>query len=378
MAKKATLSVAVIGAGPIGLEAALACLHAGHTVTLFDRGDIGESVRYWRHATMFTPFAWNATTLGLAELRREDPKTPLPDPQEFLTANDFLERYLEPLAMTSRLSESLRTKTDVTAIGRGDSLKADGAGDPHRASQPFRVMTRDDKGNESVEEFDRVLDCSGTHQRHAWAGGGGIPAIGETAAEKLIAYGLEDVGGAKQAAYANKTIAVIGGGDSAATTVTALACLAESHISTWVVWLSRGRRSAPLPRVANDPLRERDRLAARANSLASRGDGNLEHHGQAFVTHLVSHGQNKGFRVEARIAGKPTTWEVDQVIANVGYLPNFVPLRELHVSEAELDGSGATPEPGFFVLGAKSLGRDGRFLLRDGHLQIERVVRNLG
>jgi hypothetical protein len=36
------------------------------------------------------------------------------------------------------------------------------------------------------------------------------------------------------------------------------------------------------------------------------------------------------------------------------------------------------PEPNFYVLGAKSYGRDSRFLLSDGHDQIRRVFAIIG
>jgi 2-polyprenyl-6-methoxyphenol hydroxylase-like FAD-dependent oxidoreductase len=37
--------LAILGAGPIGLEAALAAHSAGHDVKIFERGEIADSVR---------------------------------------------------------------------------------------------------------------------------------------------------------------------------------------------------------------------------------------------------------------------------------------------------------------------------------------------
>src|SRR4051794_23852077 len=71
MAKLPSLRVAVIGAGPIGIEAALYAKACGSQVTVYDRGPIGEHVRRWGHVRMFTPFGMNSTALGLAEVRRE-------------------------------------------------------------------------------------------------------------------------------------------------------------------------------------------------------------------------------------------------------------------------------------------------------------------
>jgi len=65
--------------------------------------------------------------------------------------------------------------------------------------------------------------------------------------------------------------------------------------------------SQPLKRLVNDPLRERDLLAVRANTLATRGDGNVEYHERAVVPDLVSSGADA---VEPRPCGPGTlaTW----------------------------------------------------------------------
>ena len=100
-----------------------------------------------------------------------------------------------------------------------------------------------------------------------------------------------------------------------------------------MVWLTRGAKSQPLKRLANDPLKERDRLAARANTLATRGEGNVEFHPQSPVEAVEWLGPDKGFQVTARIGGKPKTWEVERVIGNVGYTPDASLYRELQVHE---------------------------------------------
>ena len=92
------------------------------------------------------------------------------------------------------------------------------------------------------------------------------------------------------------------------------------------------------------------------------------------------------------------TWEVDRVLANIGYTPDTDLYRELQVHEcyasrgpmslaASLLSAGVgggdclaqptpgpdtlkNPEPRFFILGAKSYGRNSAFLLRIGHAQV--------
>jgi hypothetical protein len=277
-----------------------------------------------------------------------------------LTGREFRDAYLVPLAESSTLLESLHPQHNVLFVGRP------------RVNEPFRLLVRADSGQERIETADVVLDCTGTYARPNWLGEGNMPAIGELNARPQIANGLEDVLGARRDHYAGRSIVLVGDGYSAAHTIRQLASLAESHPSTWVFWLTRGLRTQqPLPRIPNDPLKERDRLAAKANSLATRCDGNLEFHPQTAIDEVISHGPDKGFRISARSCGKPLTWEVERVIANVGYRAGMQLSEGLRVDEPA--GEITTREPGYYILGAKSHGRSSEFLLSAGFEQVRQV-----
>jgi hypothetical protein len=341
----------------------------------------------------------NSTALGRNAIQAENAEHEFPAEGDCITGKQHAAAYLEPLARTALLRDCLRTESHVLHVSRRGFLKEDGAGDGRRGQEPFRLLIRDGRGRERVEEADVVLDCTGTYAQHRWMGDGGIPAVGESAAEPRIAYGLEDVLGERRMEYAGKTVLLAGSGYSAGTTVCNLAELGEKHPETWVIWLARATGSQPIKRIANDPLRERDRLAVRANTLATRSDGNVEFHKQAVVEAIETAGVNKSFRVTACCAGKLRTWEVDRVIANIGYSPDTGLYRELQVHECyaslgpmKLAGAlfkhagadcltvpaqGAetlrNPEPNFYILGAKSYGRNSNFLLRNGFNQVREV-----
>jgi hypothetical protein len=359
MSRPALPHIAVIGAGPIGLEAALYAKACGLPVTVYDRGGIAEHMRRWNHVRLFTPFGLNCTPLGLQTLLREKPTRTLPAEGDLITGREFRDSYLVPLGESEQLLESMHLENAVLHVGRS----ASGRG--------FRLLIRDAKGLERLDGADVVLDCMGTHRTPNWIGDGNIPAVGESAARQHIALGLEDIAGDRKGYYAGRSIALIGDGYSAATTILALAALAEGHPSTWVFWLSRGARGQPLPRIPNDPFKERDRLAVKANSLATRCDGNLEFHPQTVLDEVISHGPDKGFRIAGRSNGKPVSWEVERVIANVGYRPDMGISAALGLDEPAK--KFATREPGYFILGAKSWGRDSGFLLREGFEQIRQV-----
>jgi thioredoxin reductase len=398
MAKPDAPRIAILGAGPIGLEAALYARSLKLPVVLYERGRIGEHVHRWGHVTLFSPFRMNTTPLGRAAIQAGNARHEFPGDSACLTGKQHLAAYLEPLAKTAELRDCLRLETQVLSIGRRGFLKEE-LGGAQRSQQPFRLLVRESKKADRIEEADVVLDCGGTYSQHRWLGDGGIPAAGELSAEAQIAYGLEDILGERRNAYAGKNVLVIGAGYSAATTVCNLAELAEENSAGWVIWLARGSSSQPIKRVANDPLRERDRLAVRANTLATRTDGNVEFHKQTVIDAIESAGPDKGFRVSGRCAGQPRTWEVERVIANVGYSPDTNLYRELQVHECyaslgpmnlaaalakhaggdclTIPAQGAetlrNPEPNFFVLGAKSYGRNSQFLLRTGFDQVRQA-----
>lgn len=373
MPRSEPLRIAVIGAGPIGIEAALYARALGLGVTVYERGEVGEHLSRWGHIRLFTPFGWNSTPLGLEAVRKEHPQHQLPGANDLITGIEYRDAYLLPLTLTSGLCDAVKMKTEVLHVGRAGVFKSDPATDPKRAASPFRILVRDDKQQERIDEADVVLDCSGTFAHHRWLGAGGIPALGELAAGRQIAYGLEDVAGGRRNAYGGKSTVVVGGGYSAATTVCALATLAEQHPATWIIWLNRGPRSTPLPRQSGDPLRERDRLAVRANNLAARGEGHVEYYSQTVVESVTSHGPDRGFRVTARRGSEDLTFEVDRLIANVGYRPDLSFCREVHVVEPDGKYGVRQPEPNYFLLGTKSFGRDSNFLLRTGFEQIRDV-----
>jgi thioredoxin reductase len=399
MARNDHLRVAVLGAGPIGLEAALYARSLGLPATIFERGRIGEHVQRWGHVRLFSPFGMNVTPLGRAAILGEKPKHTFPTDGDCITGREHVAAYLEPLAKAGPIAECLRTETQVLHVGRHDYLKDDYPGDARRGQEPFRLVIRQGKNREESVEADIVLDCTGTYGQHRWLGDGGIPAIGEQAAESFISYTLDDILGDRKGHYAGKNVLVIGAGYSAATTVTNLTTLAQENRETWTIWLARTSGTQPLRRIQNDPLKERDRLAMKANTLATRAEGNIEFHNQAVIDAIDCPGQDRGFKVTGRLNGKEKVWEVERVIANIGYVPDTRLYGELQVHEcyatqgpinlaaALLKHGGAdcltipsggpqllrNPEPNFFILGAKSYGRNSQFLLKTGFEQVRDV-----
>ena len=58
MSKPDPPRIAVLGAGPIGLEAALYARTLHYPVIVYERGRVGEYVQRWGHVRLFTPDWW--------------------------------------------------------------------------------------------------------------------------------------------------------------------------------------------------------------------------------------------------------------------------------------------------------------------------------
>jgi thioredoxin reductase len=373
--------LAILGAGPIGLEAALAAHSRGYDVKIFERGEIADSVRRWGHIRMFSPFEMNVSVEGMALLRARG--IDLPNGEEELTGSEFADRYLAPLA--AHLGAPIHLRTEVVAITRDATRKNERIGDPERAEMPFRLLVRHN-GNECFETANLIFDCTGTFCTPNPLGDAGIPALGESAHREFISYGIPDV-----RPFAGQRLLVVGDGHSAATVVRDLSVFADTEI-TWAV---RKAVAQPCPRIPNDPLAARDALAITANQLVP---GRVRFLPATTAEALERNGL--GIKVSLRRDGQREVITVDHVVAATGFRPDMNLARELQVqtcwategtyklAAALLGESGGDclavgafgaeslvhPEPGYFTLGMKSYGRTPDFLIRTGLGQVAALL----
>lgn len=386
MAIDTPAKIAIVGAGPIGLEAALYARFLGYDVVVFERGDVAQSVRDWGHVRMFTPFGTNRSPLGLAALQAQDESYEPPPDEALLTGREWVERYLAPLSQTDLLADHLRTRTTVVAIGKEELLKGDLPGHPDRGDWSFRLLVRDAKGQERIEVADAVIDASGVFTRANWLGHGGMPAVGELAWRARIEYRLPDILGADRERYAGRRTLLIGGGHSAATNLVALAELARDAMETEVTWITRREGPAgaggPIAATADDPLPARAQLARQANALTGDSAAGVTWWPATVVERISGRAAAEGrSEFEVELSGRHAgTFAFDEIIANVGFRPDVALYEELQVTHQQLQDppSLLQPEPNFYVLGAKSFGRQADFLVSLGLTQIRDVFKVIG
>ena len=136
---------AIIGAGPIGLEAALYARALGHRPTVYEKGAVvAANVERWDFVRLFSPWELNTSPLGLDALRSLGLESP---PAGALhTGAEFRDRYLLPIA--EFLEDDVSTSTEVVAVARCGLLKGEEIGSSERASRAFRLLVRDEDGAE--------------------------------------------------------------------------------------------------------------------------------------------------------------------------------------------------------------------------------------
>ncbi|MFT5390805.1 MAG: hypothetical protein ACI8PT_000993 [Gammaproteobacteria bacterium] len=365
---------------------------------LFERGDIASNMRSWGHIQLFSPWEYNRTRLGARRLREEGMGGTDIDDARCPTGKELVERYLAPLVELPELRDSFRGHCEVLACGRSALLKKDLGGGLDRSRESFRLLVRDADGQERVEEADIVIDSTGVFGHHNYLGMGGIPAVGELAVQDEIEYFPPDIASEAQRKYAGIHTMVIGAGFSGATTAVALADLKHANPQTKVTWVCRTQAENPLKEIPNDSLPERRRLTETGNQLARHSPQGFDYLGGRTIT-AIANPNGKFVITLQQQNGTLQSIECDRVVANVGYHPDEKIYRQLHVHEcyatlgpidlaASLMGQDTvdcfavqagsmsllqTPEPDFYILGAKSFGTNPNFLIYLGHEHIAQV-----
>ncbi|HEX8952821.1 MAG TPA: NAD(P)-binding domain-containing protein, partial [Polyangia bacterium] len=223
--------VIVIGAGPCGLEAALAASARGFEVTVLEQGDVGDSLRRWGPTRCFSPFAMNVSARARALL------ADAPAADALLTGPEVAERVLVPLSRAAPLDGRVRTRHRVVSVGRARMRRDEFAGHPLRGERPFRLLV-DTPDGERLFEADAVLDASGVYGQPLPLGAGGVPALGERALGPRIVRHLGELH-ARIGGWAQRRVLVVGHGHSAAH---AVALLAERVASlTWALRVPNAR-----------------------------------------------------------------------------------------------------------------------------------------
>jgi hypothetical protein len=383
----------------MGLFAAFAAARRGWDVTVLEQGRVGESLLAWGRTRFFSPLDMNLP----AGLREALPG--LPPGDALLTGPEMVDRVLLPLSRSPLLYDRVHARCRAVSVGRAGLSRKDMAGHPVRSEKPFRLLVEAPAGSalpgastagELWLEADAVLDATGVFCNPAWSGIGGLPAPGERAAAGRILRRLGEMEELAAGLAAGRVL-VLGHGHSAAHALLLLGEAASRSPQVTVDWAFRSRNLRPLRETPSDPLPGRDRVVRAANALAASPPPWLRVHRNSSLHALEMAGDRLRASLIRGGASEPLGG-FDAVAGFTGYRPDLSFLAELalDLSPATEGSRGlhaalacakdclsvpqvspgdlASGEPGFHIIGSKSYGRSGAFLLRDGIRHVEMIL----
>lgn len=396
--------VAIIGAGPAGLEAARTLTALGLEVLVYEAGaSVGAGFARFSHVQLFTPWRMNVADGALQDLATVGLPCPVPW-DECPSVGEFVGRYLGALAQHPRIAPTLRLEHRLIAAGRERALRTDHPRMPQRAESPFRLLLQDGRGRERVAHADVLIDCTGITQKAAWVGRGGIPAPGEMALREAgrIEGWLPDLAGAARERFRDRRILLVGAGYSAATAAVLLAELAGESPGTRVEWVVRHAGRDPIEPVDDDSLSGRAELTRLANLAAAAG-GAIRLHRENWVERIAP---SRDGLLDVTLSGG-ARMVFDEILAMVGFTPDFSALEgvQIHLDYAtrgprklaqllrKEDEAGPKrpvaharaptppgpevlmhPEPDLYVVGHKSFGNRPDYFFQSGYLQAQMLA----
>ncbi len=389
------IDLVIVGAGPIGIEAAIYAQRLGFTVRVIEKGEgrasaIGDCGR----ATMYSPWQASFSPLGIELLSNNGGFSPPSDP---LRWRDYLTGYLQPVAQLARLD--IRFQTRVSAIGRAGISRTTLIAN-NRQAFPFKLLLCGPEGLETTLLAHRIIDASGVRDRPLWIGAGRMPAINEQSLRGRILPGAcnlhDQVNG-----LVDRVWMVIGEGYEAAVAVHQIKDFLANHVAARLIFLDEQGRQPYLKNFKNDVFPKRVDFINQANAFLESGHPQVVLHTETGISRLDLEGDR--LRVELDTPNGELYVLVDHLVGATGHAADESLWQELQIHQCYASGapmataaamladtidhrltpyalgcdSLKNPEPGFYVLGAKSYGRNPGFSLHIGLGQIVAAFRDM-
>jgi thioredoxin reductase (NADPH) len=326
--------VAIVGAGPIGLEVAIALRQAGVATLHFDAAQVGATIQWWAPGTRFFS---SPERLGIAGIPVVTAN------QEKATREEYL-AYLRQVVQHFKLP--IRTYERITAV----EPRGDGKG--------FLISTRTLAGEQRYSASRVVLAIGDMHR----------PRMLNIAGEDLphVSHYLGD-----PHEYFNRRVLIVGGRNSAVEAAIRL------YRAGAQVTISHRRAEFDAERIKYWLLPEIRYLIK---------TGAIKHYPltipRAITLSNVTLGPSAGAGGGAGI-GEPFDLETDCILALTGYEMDTSLLESAGV---ELVGEGRMPQhnprtmetniPGLFVAGTASAGTQHRFkvFIENSHVHAAKIV----
>ncbi|EKU43158.1 hypothetical protein C518_2105 [Lysinibacillus fusiformis ZB2] len=384
------LPIVIIGAGPIGLAAAAHLVEQNQSFILLESGnEIAHNIRTWGHVTLFSPWRYNINKAAKSLLEGSDWVEP--SLETIPTGHELIDLYLKPLAELKQIKPSIRLNAKVVGISRqlNDKMKS-----KNRFNQSFNIYVEKEDDIDIIEAK-AVIDATGTWGNPNPANSTGVWLQNEKALADHIEYGIPDIN-TNPKRYANKKIAVNGGGHSAINTLLNLVELQKDNPSTKLLWVMRKRSvEKAYGGEEKDALAARGALGIRIHELVDTGKVEVI---TPFYISQVKKEEN--IHIVGTINGEQKVLTgFEELIVNVGNRPDLSINSELRLSidsatesvqalapliDPNVHSCGTVrahgeeilrqPEKDFYIVGAKSYGRAPTFLMATGYEQVRSIT----
>ncbi|MED3575217.1 NAD(P)/FAD-dependent oxidoreductase [Cytobacillus praedii] len=386
------LPVAIIGAGPVGLAAAAQLVSRGQTFILLEGGSqVGANILTWGHIRLFSPWRYNVDKVAKSLLEQNN--WTHPELEKLPTGKELVEQYLEPLSNLSEIQPYIRLNTKVVSIGKKDMDKMKSM---NRENIPFIIHT-ESNGTYKTFEARAVIDATGTWGNPNPAASSGVWLNEEKSLHEQVFYGIPNILGKEKERYANKRVAVVGGGHSAINTLLDLVKLKETYNETEIIWIMRRQRvEDAYGGEEKDALAARGELGSRIHSLVDEQKINVV---TPFRIQEVRKAQ-EGIMIKGNKNNEESVLNgIEEIIVNTGSRPDLTILSEVRIAidsatesvetlapliDPNIHSCGTVrphgekelrqPEKDLYIVGAKSYGRAPTFLMATGYEQVRSVV----
>jgi len=173
-------TIAIIGAGPVGIEAAIYARFLGYFVSIFEQRRVAHRMLDWHNRLLDVTVEECTTSMGHAAIAAQHPEYVRRNPKDVFTGKTFAEEYLLPLAKTDLLFDDIHFLSPVSDVSRYRTFVSDAIERQERCNDEFRILVEGRHRGPWVSRADVVIDCRGATQKLSGIGPGGGLAIGET------------------------------------------------------------------------------------------------------------------------------------------------------------------------------------------------------
>jgi thioredoxin reductase len=367
----------IIGAGPIGLAAAVHMTERGVAPLVLEAGaSAGSNIQSWGHVQLFTPWALTLDELSARHLASSG--WSYPKLMDIPTGYEFCRDYLIPLSQLPGLKENIRYGIKVIRVSYQENI--------------FHVHTSDG----GLVRARALLDCSGTygnkrsfplfsaHEANDGRIFTSIPDFTDPATVDSLLGGI---------------VAVVGGGHSALSSVYGLLLLRELKPDVRVLWLLNTHTKETV--VQKEKTYFKDVPDGYVVDALHALDHAVQHDLVEVITKfkLTEIAGDQSGVILSSANGQ--TIHVSSAIINIGFHPDYgiyeyieEPMNPLtcvegiyeHIKPSENSCLTVREQElpqllqetkGHFILGQKSYGNASTFLLKTGYGQVHVVADHL-